>query len=116
MRIGDLAERCGVSARSLRHYEAKGLLLSERTSGGHRRYGDGAVDRVILIQELLAAGLSTAVIAGLLPCIYSGFTTPAMVTQLEQQREKIDRKARELMSTRDRLDSVLAEARHRLAS
>jgi len=38
VRIGELAERTGVSVRSLRYYETKGLLGSERTSGGQREY------------------------------------------------------------------------------
>ncbi len=37
MRIGELARRSGVSERSLRYYEAQGLLSSERTPGGHPR-------------------------------------------------------------------------------
>lgn len=73
------------------------LLVKMLTSGGHCKYRDEAVDRVILIQELLAAGLSTTVFEGLLPCLYSGTTTPAMVLHLKQQREKNDRKAYELL-------------------
>src|SRR5258708_4374886 len=57
MRIGELARRTGVSERSLRYYETQGLLRAERTPGGHREYGDWAVDRVIRIQALYAAGL-----------------------------------------------------------
>ena len=116
MRIGELATRSGVSVRSLRYYETQGLLLSSRTSGGHREYGDEAVDRVILIQELMAAGLTSKVIVQLLPCIYSGTTTPAMVDQLHHQREDIDRRARELLATRDRLDAIIVEARNKLAA
>jgi DNA-binding transcriptional MerR regulator len=116
VRIGQLATDAGVSVRSLRYYEAQGLLLSSRTSGGHREYSDDAVDRVILIQELMAAGLTSKVIVELLPCVYSGTTTPAMVERLNQQRENIDRRARELLATRDRLDGIITDARHRLAA
>jgi DNA-binding transcriptional MerR regulator len=116
MRIGELAASSGVSVRSLRYYETQGLLLSSRTSGGHREYSDAAVDRVILIQELMAAGLTSKVIVELLPCIYSGTTTPAMVQRLHYQREDIDRRARELLATRDRLDNIITDARHRLVA
>ncbi|MGH9251018.1 MAG: MerR family DNA-binding transcriptional regulator, partial [Acidimicrobiales bacterium] len=34
--IGDLAARSGASTSALRFYEAKGLLSSDRTAGGHR--------------------------------------------------------------------------------
>jgi DNA-binding transcriptional MerR regulator len=63
MRIGELARRTGVSERSLRCYEEQGLLTAERTRGGHRDYPDAAVDRVIRIQELFAAGLHSSKIA-----------------------------------------------------
>lgn len=116
MRIGELAASSGVSVRSLRYYESQGLLLSSRTSGGHREYSDDAVDRVILIQELMAAGLTSKIIVELLPCIYSGTTTPAMVERLQSQREDIDRRARELLATRDRLDDMIIDARIRLAA
>ena len=69
MRIGELARRTGVSERSLRYYEQRGLLASERTAGGHRDYPERAVERVIRIQELFAAGLHSAKIAQLLPCM-----------------------------------------------
>ena len=69
MRIGELAARSGVSPRSLRYYEEQGLLVPTRTPGGHREYPEAASDRVIRIQELYAAGLSSRKIAGLLPCL-----------------------------------------------
>jgi DNA-binding transcriptional MerR regulator len=115
VRIGEVATATGVSVRSLRYYEEQELLAATRTSGGHREYDDDAVDRVLLIQELLAAGVTTVGIADLLPCVYSGTTTPAMVEQLRAQREKLDRRARELAATRDRLDELIETARMRLA-
>lgn len=59
MRIGELSARTGVSIRSLRYYDDQGLLPAERTSGGHRAYPEAAIDRVIRIQELFAAGLNS---------------------------------------------------------
>lgn len=115
LRIGELATRSGVSVRSLRYYESRGLLTSERTPGGQREYHEAdAVDRVILIQELLAAGLTTAVIVTLLPCVYSGTTTREMVDRLVDEREEIDRRVREMAATRDRLDDLLVTARSRI--
>ena len=52
MRISELSRRTGVSERSLRYYEEQGLLAAGRTPGGHREYGEWAVDRVIRIQAL----------------------------------------------------------------
>ncbi|GAA3208446.1 MerR family transcriptional regulator [Dactylosporangium siamense] len=60
MRIGELARAAGVTTRTLRHYEAEGLLHSERSGNGYRSYPDGAVLRVNNIRELLAIGFTVA--------------------------------------------------------
>jgi len=110
MRIGELAAQSQVSTRALRYYEEHGLLASERTSGGQRTYADTAVDRVKLIQQLYAAGLSSTTILGLLPCVYAGVSTPDSRARLAAERERIDNQIRELIATRDRLDAVIRES------
>ncbi|MFB9832704.1 MerR family transcriptional regulator [Actinoallomurus acaciae] len=116
MRIGELARRTGVSERSLRYYEEQGLLVSDRTPGGHRDYPDRAVDRVILIQELFAAGLHSAKIAELLPCMRdadggpSTIATPRLVADLTAERDRIDRMIGDLVRSREVLDEVIETA------
>lgn len=52
-RIGVVAERTGVSERTLRYYEQVGLLWpSAHTPGGSRRYGEADVARVERIRTL----------------------------------------------------------------
>lgn len=70
MLIGELAERTGTSTRSLRYYEEQGLLTSERAGNGYRRYPTDSVAVVVAIRRLLAAGLGTATIRDLLPCVH----------------------------------------------
>jgi DNA-binding transcriptional MerR regulator len=110
MRIGELATRAGVSVRSLRYYEQQNLLTSERGSNGQRRYSESAVDRVRLIQQLYAAGLSSKVILDLLPRVVNGRATPELLSGLSAERDRIDRKIGELAGARDRLDTVIANA------
>lgn len=116
MRIGELARRTGVSERSLRYYEEQGLLVSDRTPGGHREYAEAAVDRVIRIQELFAAGLCSSKIARLLPCMRdtdggpSAVATPKLVQELAEERDRIDRMIRDLVRSRDTLDEVIETA------
>src|SRR5437763_1592705 len=116
MRIGELARRSGVSERSLRYYEAQGLLPAERTPGGHREYGEWAVDRVVRIQTLYAAGLNSTKIAQLLPCIKdadgrpSAVATPKLVSELTAERARIDRLIGDLLRSRDVLDEVIDTA------
>ncbi|WP_330310118.1 MULTISPECIES: MerR family transcriptional regulator [unclassified Streptomyces] len=116
MRIGELARRTAVSERSLRYYETQGLLRAERTPGGHRDYGDWAVDRVIRIQALYAAGLSSKKIARLLPCMRdtdgrpSAIATPRLVADLTAERDRIDRTIADLVRSREVLDEVIDAA------
>ncbi|ADG79063.1 Transcriptional regulator, MerR family OS=Tsukamurella paurometabola (strain ATCC 8368 / DSM/ CCUG 35730 / CIP 100753 / JCM 10117 / KCTC 9821 / NBRC 16120/ NCIMB 702349 / NCTC 13040) OX=521096 GN=Tpau_2458 PE=4 SV=1 [Tsukamurella paurometabola] len=117
MRIGELANRTGVSVRSLRYYEERELLLATRTPSGQREYPEAAVDRVIRIQELFAAGLSSAVIAQLLPCIHdvdgtpNASVTPWLADTLNGERQRIDRSIRDLLRAREVLDGVIDAAR-----
>ncbi|WP_370123461.1 MerR family transcriptional regulator [Streptacidiphilus sp. MAP12-33] len=116
MRIGELARRSGVSERSLRYYETQGLLPAERTPGGQREYGDWAVDRVVRIQTLYAAGLNSRKIAQLLPCLKdldgrpSASATPQLVAELSSERERINGLIADLVLSRDVLDEVIALA------
>ncbi|MET9407437.1 MerR family transcriptional regulator [Streptomyces sp. NPDC002935] len=51
--IGELAERAGVTVKTVRFYSDRGLLPEgTRSSGGHRRYGPEALDRLHLIRSL----------------------------------------------------------------
>ncbi|MFD8019351.1 MerR family transcriptional regulator [Streptomyces lavendulae] len=118
MRIGELARRSGVSERSLRYYETQELLRAERTPGGHRDYGEWAVDRVVRIQTLYAAGLNSKKIAHLLPCMRdtdgspSEVATPQLVDELTAERDRIDRLIADLVRSRDVLDEVIDTASH----
>jgi len=62
MRIGELAERTGVSRRLLRYYEEQGLIAPGRALNGYREYGEAHVDVVLQITGLLDAGLPTRII------------------------------------------------------
>ncbi|MFI6941129.1 MerR family transcriptional regulator [Streptomyces sp. NPDC050418] len=120
MRIGRLAARTGVSERSLRYYEKQGLLVSERTPGGHRDYPERAVDRVVLIQALYAAGLHSRKIAQLLPCMRdtdggpSEIATPRLVDDLTAERARIDGMIADLVRSREVLDEVIEVAAQRV--
>ncbi|MEV0697866.1 MerR family transcriptional regulator [Saccharopolyspora sp. NPDC050389] len=58
MRIGELANLTGVSARSLRYYEQQGLLAPLRAENGYRVYGELDAVRAVNIKDALDAGLT----------------------------------------------------------
>ena len=65
-RIGDVAERVGVTTRTIRYYEELGLLrtASARTKGAHRLYTDADIARLeelIRLRDLLGLTLEELV-------------------------------------------------------
>ena len=117
MRIGELSMRTGVSPRSLRYYEEQGLLTSSRSGAGQRHYSDAEVQRVSLIRQLFDAGMSSRVIATVLPCV----ETPSDPTVVElafatmtRERDRIDADIAHLIEARDALDVLIrANGQHR---
>ena len=70
MHIGELAERTGLSLRTLRHYDDVGLVkASGRTEGGFRLYTADDYDRLILIRRMKPLGFSLEEMMALLKTI-----------------------------------------------
>ena len=113
MRIGELAARAGVSVRSLRYYEEQGLLSSTRSASGQRHYTDYEVERVVFIQRLFAAGLSSRTIAELLPCVDSPSeeNSDAALERMAQEHDRLSERIADLVRTRDALAGLMATAR-----
>lgn len=113
MRIGELASRAGVSVRSLRYYEEQGLLSSTRSTSGQRHYTDDEIERVLFIQRLYAAGLSSRTIAELLPCVDSPSeeASDQALERMAQERDRLSEHIDDLVRTREALDRVMASAR-----
>ncbi|MCW8096170.1 MerR family transcriptional regulator [Streptomyces tauricus] len=113
MRIGELAERAGVSVRSLRYYEEQKLLTSTRSASGQRHYTDDEIERVRFIQRLYAGGLSSRTIAELLPCVDSPSeeNSDAALDRMSQERDRLSTHIAELVQARDALDQLMTSAR-----
>ncbi|MFJ5645546.1 MerR family transcriptional regulator [Streptomyces sp. NPDC093223] len=116
MRIGELSRRTGVSPRSLRYYEAQGLLASSRSDTGQRHYSDAEIERVSLIRQLFDAGMSSRLIATVLPCVESPAdpgTVEMAFAVMTRERDRIDADIVRLVETRNALDVLIeANARH----
>ncbi|SNT40435.1 MerR family transcriptional regulator [Rhodococcoides kyotonense] len=111
MRIGELAQRTGASVRSLRYYEECGLLNSQRSgSGAHRVYDSDAVDRVRLLRQLYSAGLSSTVIASILPCVDapSSHVTRRSVGIMRAEHERLGEQMQAIAETRSQLSYLIA--------
>jgi MerR family redox-sensitive transcriptional activator SoxR len=56
--IADVARRSGVAASALRFYEQRGLIASERTGAGHRRFARAVLRRIAFIVFAQKVGLT----------------------------------------------------------
>ncbi|MFJ4222369.1 MerR family transcriptional regulator [Curtobacterium luteum] len=67
MHIGELADRAGMSLRTIRHYDEVGLLVpSGRTAGGFRVYTEGDLERLLVIRRMKPLGFTLDEMAELL--------------------------------------------------
>ena len=67
MHIGELADRAGMSLRTIRHYDEVGLLTpSGRSEGGFRLYTDADFSRLMVIRRMKPLGFSLDEMAELL--------------------------------------------------
>lgn len=94
MRIGELAERAGTTAKTLRFYEEQGLLPpAERTPSGYRDYAPETAARIDFVHRGQAAGLTLAQIrqildirdGGAAPCEHVRDLLDARLAEIEQQ-------------------------------
>lgn len=66
MKIGEVADRTGVSTRLVRYYEQQELLTSTRGANGYREYDEADIERVQRIASLVQSGLTTKLVKELL--------------------------------------------------
>ena len=65
--IGEVAERTGLSHRTIRYYEEMGLVEpAARTEGGFRLYDEAGIERLLLIMPMKPLGFSIEQIGDLL--------------------------------------------------
>lgn len=64
--LDELAERSGVSSRTIRYYQSEGVLPSPRRDGRDARYNQGHLERLELVAELQERGLKLEAIKSLL--------------------------------------------------
>jgi DNA-binding transcriptional MerR regulator len=72
MRIGEIAERAGVSTKAVRYYESLGLLAVDRRTNGYRDYDESQVELVREIRSLGKLGIPVDGTRPFLDCLVSG--------------------------------------------
>ncbi|MEU4545667.1 MerR family transcriptional regulator [Nonomuraea dietziae] len=113
MRIGELAELTGVSARSLRYYEQHGLIKARRESNGYRHYDPSDVELVSEIRSLLTVGFTLEDARPFVDCLRAGHATGASCAEsMAVSRRKlaeIDEEIRVLLARRAEVAGQLGQ-------
>jgi DNA-binding transcriptional MerR regulator len=116
MRISEVADRTGISARLLRYYEEQDLLVPARNASGYRDYSDQDVEIARRIRQLLDAGMSTATIRAVLPCLTerAGRLAPICsdtIESLRREQARIEASIEALTASRDAISTVIDAGR-----
>ena len=112
MRIGELADRAGVTAKTVRYYESIGIMNEPpRTGSGYRDYGEDDVERLRFVRDAQATGLALAEIQSVLELKDVGARSCEHTrTLLERHLDDIDDQVRRLQDARRELAELADRA------
>jgi MerR family redox-sensitive transcriptional activator SoxR len=107
--IGEIAARSDFAPSALRFYETEGLLRSERTSGGQRRFARDTLRRLAFIRAAQRVGLTLEEVRAALATLPNSRTpTVADWTRLSRAwRPRLDEQIGMLTRLRDDLTSCI---------
>ncbi|WP_104118547.1 MerR family transcriptional regulator [Arthrobacter sp. B1805] len=110
MHIGELAERTGLSLRTIRHYDEVGILpASSRSEGGFRLYTEDDVERLLLIRRMKPLGFSLEEMQALLD-VTDQWDTETDPDRRELLRASLDAFRASAAERREKLVQTLARA------
>jgi MerR family transcriptional regulator, copper efflux regulator len=110
MKIGEVAQRAGVSTSRLRFYEAKGLLPAARGANGYRDYDINTVKLVGIIERAQRLGFSLKEIGALLAMGREQLSRPdVVIPHVEAKLREINAHLREVQRRRRDLRALLGD-------
>ncbi|MDP8979354.1 MAG: MerR family DNA-binding transcriptional regulator [Acidobacteriota bacterium] len=117
LRIGQLAQRSGVSADTIRYYERIGLMpKAARNAAGYRVYSESAKDRVRLVQNALRFGFSLKQVGAFLGVRQAGGAPCRNVRAAGAEiLAAIEERIAELMASRESIKETLEQWDRRLS-
>lgn len=113
MTRGELANRAGVNAETIRYYEQRGVLPeASRTASGYRIYCEEDVARLQFVQRSQDLGFTLSEIAELLDLRDDGEAPAEDVrTRAHEKLAEVNGKIRDLERIRDILSDLVSECR-----
>ncbi|MFF1559587.1 MerR family transcriptional regulator [Streptomyces sp. NPDC058279] len=114
MRIGELAERAGTSTRTLRYYEARGLLPARRGANGHRTYDEDDLRLLRQIRVLQDFGFELEETRPFVDCLRAGHpagdSCPASLAVYRRKLAELDELIGRLADVREQVARQLTDA------
>lgn len=108
MKIGELAQRSGIAASTIRFYEAKGLLKAvPRQINGYREYPQDAVLLLSLIAGAQQAGFTLDEIKQVLPPDLTSWQHEELVSMLQKKIHDIEAMEAKLRATKSQLQMLV---------
>ncbi len=109
MQIGEVAERTGLSLRTIRYYEEVGLVTpSARSQGGFRLYAESDVARLMLVKQMKPLGFQLEEMRELLAALDPNSESPhfSEAERLARLREFTDTAEQRCADLRARLSAA----------
>jgi len=100
-KVGEVARRCGITVRTLHHYEDIGLVVPWRSASGHRLYASEHVERLHRVLALRRMGLGLDAVADML----DGPHGTSLVV-IDRQIERLTDAIREQQALKLRLEAI----------
>ena len=112
-----VANECGVSPDTVRHYEARGVIpRAFRGENGYRYFPAGTVSRVLVVRRALAVGFTLDELARVFRMRAGGTPPCAQVRALAGRKLKeIDQRIEDLVQARATVAEIVAEWDARLS-
>jgi DNA-binding transcriptional MerR regulator len=111
LQIGEVADRVGLSLRTVRYYEEQGLLTPEsRTAGGFRLFSEEQVDRLALIKQMKPIGFTVQEMRELLDARDTARDPHARAADRRAAREQLAAYATSAAERCDKLRRQLGQA------
>ncbi|WP_292288974.1 Cu(I)-responsive transcriptional regulator [Marivita sp.] len=108
MNIGDVAQRAGLPAKTIRYYEEIGLITPMRDTNGYRRFRDSDLHKLAFLGRARALGFTIEDCRTLLALYDDKTRASADVKHLAKAHlDKIEDKITQLQSMRDTLSELV---------
>ncbi len=110
MNIGDVAEYSGLSAKTIRYYEARGLVRPLRDHNGYRAYRAGDAQKLRFLARARKLGFSLRDCEGLLELFEAeGPTNGAVSNLFRSHKDGLSKQLRELKKMHDTIEGLLVD-------